>query len=85
LSLLVVIILATLFAVILAWIKMRPLQPQQRQTREIVDLPDEPNKELLGIIRSRKKILAIKRARELYGLGLAEAKQYVDKLEHELI
>ena len=40
--------------------------------------------ELIRLLMERKKIEAIKRYREASGLGLAEAKTYVDQLEKTL-
>jgi len=39
------------------------------------------DQELIRLLIERKKIEAIKRCREATGLGLAEAKTYVDQLE----
>ncbi len=40
--------------------------------------------EVKAHIRNKRKIEAIKLVREMTGLGLTEAKQYVDRLEQEL-
>ncbi|WP_439022012.1 ribosomal protein L7/L12 [Bacillus thuringiensis] len=40
----------------------------------------EINKELRQLMEEGKKVKAIKRVREAFGLSLLEAKQYVDKL-----
>lgn len=40
--------------------------------------------DLLALVRSKQKIQAIARYRDLYGVGLAEAKAAVEKLELEL-
>lgn len=42
---------------------------------------NEINNELKDIINDRGKIKAIKRYREITGVGLKEAKEYIDKLE----
>lgn len=39
---------------------------------------DEP---IIALMRAGKKIEAIKQARETYGVGLKEAKEYVEALE----
>ena len=39
-------------------------------------------KEILGLSRNGRKIEAIKLYRETFGVGLAEAKEAVEKLEH---
>jgi len=56
-------------------IKQRIEKVQQRDLSKI----DQEIVELLG---NGKKILAIKRVREHFGLGLKEAKEYVDSLEN---
>lgn len=43
--------------------------------------PEEVDGALLASLREGNKIAAIKRARELTGLGLREAKEYVEALE----
>lgn len=45
-----------------------------------VNLSDEEKKEILDLKNADRQVLAIKKTRELTGLGLAEAKKYVDSL-----
>lgn len=45
-------------------------------------LPSHPvHDEVMQLIREGKKVSAIKKAREVHGMSLVEAKQYVDTLE----
>jgi ribosomal protein L7/L12 len=46
--------------------------------------PGEHPGDMLEMIRAGQKINAIKRYRELYGVGLAEAKTAVEALEEQL-
>jgi ribosomal protein L7/L12 len=46
-----------------------------------LDTISDKDIEILRLAEQGKKILAIKRAREIYGYGLKEAKDYVEKLE----
>lgn len=43
------------------------------------------DKELKELILNDKKILAIKRLREETGMGIKEAKEYVDNLEKKIL
>ncbi|GAB97191.1 ribosomal protein L7/L12 [Kineosphaera limosa] len=43
--------------------------------------PQRPHQEVLDLLRSGKKIQAVKRYRELTGAGLREAKEAVDEIE----
>lgn len=45
--------------------------------------PENINEELKEVIADNKKIPAIKRLRQETGMGLKEAKEYVDELENE--
>ena len=46
----------------------------------IIEREPEINKELRQLVEEGKKVTAVKRVREAFGLSLLEAKQYVDKL-----
>lgn len=46
-----------------------------------VDIPKELEIELLDLIRSSKRVAAVKRLREETGLDLLEAKNYIDDLD----
>lgn len=50
----------------------------------VPDLTPEERQSLVDLLFAGQKITAIKRVRELRGLGLAEAKQIIDRLEAEL-
>ena len=71
----------------------RKLDDQQRQLDELrrsfdkgeawdegLDLPKETKERVLQLARKGKKIQAIKELKEAIGLGLKEAKAYVDRL-----
>ncbi|RXI49251.1 hypothetical protein DP130_04115 [Clostridium tetani] len=45
---------------------------------------DELKNELIELVRENKKIKAIKRLRDATGMGLKEAKDYVDSLDYAL-
>lgn len=44
----------------------------------------EEDKDIVNLIQRDRKIEAIKRAREIYGFGLKEAKDYVEDLEEKI-
>ena len=48
---------------------------------EFVDNPDAKNAKVIDLIKSGNKIEAIKVYREIYNVGLAEAKDAVEKME----
>ena len=49
-----------------------------------IDLTDEQKSEIEGYLLQGRKIQAIKAFREYAGLGLKEAKDFIDKLEQRL-
>ena len=49
-----------------------------------IDLTDEQKSEIEGYLLQGRKIQAIKVFREYAGLGLKEAKDFIDKLEQGL-
>lgn len=51
---------------------------------EYVDNPDAANQRVMDVLRKGNKIEAIKIYREIYNVGLAEAKQAVDGMESRL-
>ncbi|TDL31318.1 hypothetical protein E2R51_13165 [Jeotgalibacillus sp. S-D1] len=58
------------------------MQQRLEQLAEAAGIPEpEENEELRALIQNGKKVAAVKRARELFGLSLLEAKQYIDALE----
>jgi len=59
-------------------IMMSPFKTSKKQIKEVDKKIDIENKNLL---KDDKKILAIKKLREKVGMGLKEAKEYVDLLE----
>lgn len=48
---------------------------------EYTDNPDAKNKEVIEMIKAGNKIGAIKVYREIYNVGLAEAKEAIDRIE----
>lgn len=42
------------------------------------------DEDIVKLIQQKRKIEAIKRAREIYGFGLKEAKDYVEDLEEKI-
>ena len=48
---------------------------------EYSDNPDNKNAKVIGLLKAGNKIEAIKIYREIYNVGLAEAKQAVDNME----
>jgi len=48
---------------------------------EYSDSPEEKNKEIIDLIKKGNKIKAIKIYHEIFKVGLAEAKDAVDKME----
>lgn len=46
--------------------------------------PEEMNRQVIEILKTRNKIEAIKAYREIHNVGLAEAKQAVDAMESRL-
>jgi hypothetical protein len=69
-----------------------PLMPYKEDLMEVIQIKKaekeqrqkEINEELLGLLRNGKKIEAIKQVRQVFDLGLKEAKDYVDRLERKL-
>ena len=53
----------------------------QSQSLEYRDEPDQgPSAEMINLVRAGKKIEAIKLYREMTGVGLKQAKDFVDSL-----
>jgi len=53
---------------------------EQRWTRSQQTGLSQSDQEIIELLNRGKKILAIKKAREYYGLSLKEAKDYVERL-----
>ncbi len=47
----------------------------------IENIDDELKDELIKLVGENKKVRAVKRVRDVTGMGLREAKDYVDRLE----
>ncbi|PFG12238.1 hypothetical protein [Bacillus sp. es.036] len=68
--------------------QMNRLSMQMKRTNDHLDrmaqhmgLPEHPiNEELRELVREGRMVEAVKRTREVFGLSLVEAKQYVDGL-----
>ena len=61
--------------------QVRSLKFTLDQVANQVEVPEHPiNDELRKMLKEGKEVKAIKEARQLFGLSLVEAKQYVDKL-----
>jgi ribosomal protein L7/L12 len=52
---------------------------------EYVDNPEAANAKVIALIKAGNKIEAIKTYREMYNVGLAEARRAVDGLEEKLL
>jgi ribosomal protein L7/L12 len=52
---------------------------------EYVDNPEAANAKVIGLIKAGNKIEAIKVYREIYNVGLAEAKRAVDGIEQKFL
>lgn len=62
-------------------IQVRSLKFTLDQVANQVEVPEHPiNDELRKMLKEGKEVKAIKEARQVLGLSLVEAKQYVDKL-----
>lgn len=62
--------------------RIKAMQVSYDHIAQEVGLPRHPvQDEVLQLVREGKKVAAVKKAREVLGLSLVEAKQYVDALE----
>lgn len=64
--------------------RVKDLEHKLKQASNQMDLPENPiNNELRQLLKEDKDVLAIKKARETFGLSLVEAKQYIDAIKLE--
>lgn len=62
-------------------IRVKSLKVTLDQVANQVDVPEQPiNDKLRKLLKEGKEVKAVKEARQVLGLSLLEAKQYVDKL-----
>lgn len=74
-----------LFAVINLNNRVKGMQSTLKQMSKQIISPDHPiNNELRQLLKEGSDVKAVKRAREVLGLSLLEAKQYIDKLKIEI-
>lgn len=73
-----IIFLDLLFKVIRK--KINPLYPYDKETKTII-LPQNIQKEIYQLVKSGKKVEAVKRVTYFTGAGLMVSKDYVDTLE----
>ncbi|MGN7478250.1 hypothetical protein ACTHOQ_10355 [Solibacillus silvestris] len=65
--------------------RVKDMQSTLKQMTKQIISPDNPiNNELKQLLKEGSDVKAVKRARELFGLSLVEAKQYIDKLKSEI-
>ncbi|WP_339171594.1 hypothetical protein MKY51_10055 [Solibacillus sp. FSL R5-0691] len=65
--------------------RIKEMQSTLKQITKQTITPDHPiNNELKQLLKEGADVKAVKRARELLGLSLLEAKQYIDKLKSEI-
>lgn len=61
--------------------RVKSLKVTLDQVANQVDVPEQPiNDKLRKLLKEGKEVKAVKEARQVLGLSLLEAKQYVDKL-----
>ena len=63
--------------------RIKKLENTLKQISNQIDIPESINEELLQLIEEGKDVKAVKIARELLGLSLIDAKQYIDTLKLE--
>lgn len=74
-----------LFTVINLDNRVKGMQSTLKQmTKQIISHENPINNELRQLLKEGFDVKAVKRARELFGLSLVEAKQYIDKLKNEI-
>ncbi|MGG1686488.1 hypothetical protein [Pseudalkalibacillus sp. NRS-1564] len=62
-------------------VRMKSMHDQLNRMAQHLDLPEHPiNDELRELMKEGKTVEAVKKAREVFGLSLLEAKEYVDGL-----
>lgn len=65
--------------------RIKVMQSTLKQMTKQTITPDHPiNNELRQLLKEGSDVKAVKRAREILGLSLLEAKQYIDKLKNEI-
>ncbi|MEK5185425.1 hypothetical protein [Solibacillus sp. FSL W7-1324] len=65
--------------------RIKDMQTTLKQITKQTITPDHPiNNELKQLLKEGADVKAVKRARELLGFSLLEAKQYIDKLKSEI-
>ena len=72
-----------LFIVVKLNSRIKKLENTLKQISNQIDIPESINDELLQLIEEGKDVKAVKRARELLGLSLIDAKLYIDTLKLE--
>ena len=73
-----------LFTVIKLEGRVKGLKYTLDQIYQQTDIPENPiNNELRQLLNAGNDVKAVKRVREMLGLSLVEAKQYVDALKFE--
>lgn len=76
-----VLVVAALVAAVRVRALNRPQPPSPIAPGAVTNAPEDRLVEVQALVRSGKKVQAIKRLRELTGLSLAEAKNMVDAME----
>ncbi|MGE6204570.1 hypothetical protein [Guptibacillus hwajinpoensis] len=62
-------------------VRMKSMNDHLNRMAQHMDLPEHPiNNELRELMKEGKMVEAVKKAREVFGLSLLEAKEYVDGL-----
>jgi ribosomal protein L7/L12 len=85
-AILVVIVLILLSSISDLQNKIRKMNTVLEKISDQVGVPEDPvNNDLRILISEGKKIEAIRKCRESTGLGLKEAKDYIDDLERKIV
>lgn len=82
--LILIVVLYILMTVLKLEGKVNGLKTRLAEISKHVGIKEEAvHPEIKSLVEHDEEIKAVKRARELYGLSLVEAKEYVDKIKND--